>query len=140
MQRVSASDRIVLNHQRTQVLLLCACCVFCSKCPYWSLRSRGLYHRGGASTARAGRSCVGPVCSRGSPVSDHDSEQTDEALQCPLPHLYQQVGPHGRQPQASPAANEVWLCSQFTSMCQITSDDLHKELGLLDCYLMLQYQ
>lgn len=41
-------------------------------------------------------------------MSDHDSEQADEALQRPVPHLHQQAGPHGFQPQPSLATDEVW--------------------------------
>lgn len=40
-------------------------------------------------------------------MSDPDGEQADETIQRPLPHIHQQTGPHGRQPQPSPAADEV---------------------------------
>ena len=85
------------------------CSVFLSKyrCPCCSSRSRGLYHRSWASAASVGRSSAGSVCGGRSPVSDPDGEPADETLQRPLPHLYQQTGPHGRQPQPSPAADEV---------------------------------
>lgn len=58
-------------------------------------------------------------------MSDHDGEQADEALQRPLPHLHQQAGPHGRQPQPSPAANEV----RCAHIYKITTKHLHIELG-----------
>lgn len=82
---------------------------FFSKCHFscCSSRSRRLHHRSGASVARAGRSRAGSVFGGRSPVSDHDGEQADETLQRPLPHLHQQAGPHGCQPQPSPAADEV---------------------------------
>lgn len=72
-------------------------------------RSRGFHHRGGASFAGAGRSGAGSVCSGRHPVSDHDRQQTDEALQRPLPHLHQQAGPNGCQPEPGAAADEVWV-------------------------------
>lgn len=80
-----------------------------------SLRSRGFYHRGGARAACAGRGRAGPVRSGRRPVSDLDRQQTDEALQRALPHLYKQAGPTGRQPGPSPAELEVRfnLCSRI---------------------------
>lgn len=83
--------------------------LFFSKChcPLSTSRPRGLYYWGGASIASAGRRRAGAVLCGRSSVSDHDSQQADEALQCPLSHVHQQTGPDGRQPLPGPAANEV---------------------------------
>lgn len=42
-------------------------------------------------------------------MSDDDREQADETLQCALSHFHQQARSHGRQPQPSAAADEVFI-------------------------------
>ncbi|CDQ75152.1 unnamed protein product [Oncorhynchus mykiss] len=69
-------------------------------------RPCGLHHRGGASPACFEQGDPGPMCGWRGPVADPDREQTDETLQRSLPHLHQQAGPHGSQPQPRPAGHE----------------------------------
>lgn len=72
-----------------------------------SFRPRGLHYRGGEGAAGSGRSRAGALRCRRSAVSDHDCEQADEALQCALPHVHQQAGPHGSKPLSSTQAAQV---------------------------------
>lgn len=103
------------------------------------LRSRGLHDRGGAVSAGSRWSCAGPVFGRRRAVSDHDRQQTDEALQRALPHLHQQAGPSGSESlQSSTAAQVSWsaaLCPVYAALLKrlkvsrhlLTSWSKHRE-------------
>lgn len=72
-------------------------------------RSCGLHGGGGESLESAGWSRVGAVCCWWRAVPDLDSQQANPEIQCALPRLHQQVGPHGSKPLPCSEPDEVGL-------------------------------